>query len=234
MESEHPHYSTSEKVIDNPIGYPVSSEMMMAMSKIIRHDIRNKLAIIMGYQDITRMKLAKGEDVEIYLDGIKKNCLKILSILDINRDFEKLGTEDKVSQNVSSCFYRAAEFFNLSEIEVQCACGNLEVLADSLLIRLFYHLIDNSLKHGETLSNIKLYNEGDYRLIYEDDGGGIPDDKRANIYNHSLEHAGVHGLTLINKIIESYNWTLTEEGKPQAGVRFVIDLPKNTRRRLKN
>ena len=51
------------------------------------------------------------------------------------------------------------------------------------------------------------------------------------MYSSSLEDAGVHGLTLINKIIESYDWTITEEGKPNMGVRFVINLPRENRRR---
>jgi len=231
MEAEHPQSSTSEEIIGYSNVESVTSDMLLEMSKITRHDIRNKLAIIMGYQDITRMKLAKGEDVEIYLNGIRKNCLKILSILDFNRDFENLGAEERVPTKVALSFYKAVEFLKLGNIDARCDCGDLKVIADSLLIRLFYNLIDNSLKYGENLSKIRLYNDGDHRLIYEDDGGGIPEDKRAKLYSSSLEDAGVRGLTLINRIIESYDWTLTEEGKPNVGVRFVIDLPEENRRR---
>ncbi len=231
METEQPQSSTSEEIIGYPNVSSVTCEMLMEMSMITRHDIRNKLAIIMGYQDIIRMKLVKGEDVDTYLDGIRKNSLKILSILDFNRDFEKLGSEERVPTKVALSFYQAAEFLKLGDIDVNCECGDFVVIADSLLSRLFYNLLDNSLKYGENLSLIRLYNEGDHRLIYEDDGGGIPEDKRAKLYSSSLEDAGVRGLTLINRIIESYDWTLTEEGKPDVGVRFVIDLPKNYRRR---
>jgi len=231
METEQPQSSTSEEIIGYSNVSSVTCEMLMEMSMITRHDIRNKLAIIMGYQDIIRMKLVKGEDVDTYLDGIRKNSLKILSILDFNRDFEKLGSEERVPTKVALSFYQAAEFLKLGDIDVNCECGDFVVIADSLLSRLFYNLLDNSLKYGENLSLIRLYNEGDHRLIYEDDGGGIPEDKRAKLYSSSLEDAGVRGLTLINRIIESYDWTLTEEGKPDVGVRFVIDLPKNYRRR---
>lgn len=231
MESEHPQSSISEEIIGYANVNPVTCDMLLEMSKITRHDIRNKLAIIMGYQDIARMKLAKGEDIETYLDGIRNNCHRILSILDFNRDYEKLGAEELVPTKVSLSFYQAAEFLKLGDIILECDCGNFEVMADSLLIRLFYNLIDNSLKYGENISKIKLYNEGPYRIIYEDDGGGIPEEKRTKMFSSSLEDAGVHGLTLINKIIESYDWTLTEEGKPNVGVRFVIDLPGENRRR---
>ena len=231
MKTEQPQSSTSEEIIGYSNVSSVTCEMLMEMSMITRHDIRNKLAIIMGYQDIIRMKLVKGEDVDTYLDGIRKNSLKILSILDFNRDFEKLGSEERVPTKVALSFYQAVEFLKLGDIDVNCECGDFVVIADSLLSRLFYNLLDNSLKYGENLSLIRLYNEGDHRLIYEDDGGGIPEDKRAKLYSSSLEDAGVRGLTLINRIIESYDWTLTEEGKPDVGVRFVIDLPKNYRRR---
>jgi signal transduction histidine kinase len=35
----------------------------------------------------------------------------------------------------------------------------------------------------------------------------------------------VHGLTLIKRVIESYGWTMTEEGRKGEGSRFVMTWP---------
>jgi signal transduction histidine kinase len=60
-------------------------------------------------------------------------------------------------------------------------CQGLTVLADSLLRQLFYNLIHNSLRYGEKLSQIRIYYEVEddqLKLIYEDDGVGIPEHEK--------------------------------------------------------
>ena len=54
-----------------------------------------------------------------------------------------------------------------------------------MLRQLFYNLIDNTLKHGEKVSQIRVYyEEGDdqLKLIYEDDGIGIPNYEKEKIF----------------------------------------------------
>jgi signal transduction histidine kinase len=69
---------------------------------------------------------------------------------------------------------------------------------------------------------------GDLQLIYEDNGVGVPSENKAQLFKQGFSTGGStgFGLFLSKKMIEVYGWTLTEEGKPGEGARFVITLPK--------
>jgi len=96
-----------------------------------------------------------------------------------------------------------------------------------MLSRVFYNFIDNTLKHGGEVTEITLrFEEGEnLRIIYQDDGTGISYEKKEKIFLGDIEKTGVHGLNLINRIIESYGWTIKEVGVPGKGVEFVITVP---------
>ena len=142
-------------------------------------------------------------------------------------DYERLGIEEKRPIKLSESFRTALSMFSVSGIEVDDRCEEVVVLADSMISRIFYNFIDNSLKHGVKVSKISLYVEEEegLKIIYEDNGVGIPAEKKKRIFEGEIEKTGVHGLNLINKIIESYGWTIREEGKPGEGVKFVINIP---------
>jgi signal transduction histidine kinase len=87
--------------------------------------------------------------------------------------------------------------------------------ADLLLRQLFYNLIDNSLKHGEKATQIRLLyaKEGDeLKLLYKDDGVGIPEANKKKLFDQGFttgRGCGL-GLHLIKKMIEVYGWTIED------------------------
>ena len=72
----------------------------------------------------------------------------------------------------------ASLFSDLDNVKIINDCRGLTVFADSLLNKIFFNLIDNSLKHGKQTSQIRIYiqkeNAETLRLVYEDDGVGVP------------------------------------------------------------
>jgi len=105
-------------------------------------------------------------------------------------------------------------------------------MADSLLRQLFYNLIDDTLKHGEKVSQIRVYyeeGEDQLKLVYEDDGVGIPENEKEIIFKEGYgKHTG-YGLYLIRKVCEAYGWTIQETGKPGKGAQFTITIPKTNK-----
>jgi signal transduction histidine kinase len=101
-----------------------------------------------------------------------------------------------------------------------------------LLRQLFYNLIDNSLKHGQKVSRIRLYYEGtdidNLTLVYEDDGVGIPASEKPNLFQQGYSTGGStgYGLYLISKMVEVYGWTIQETGTSGEGARFTMTIPK--------
>jgi signal transduction histidine kinase len=106
------------------------------------------------------------------------------------------------------------------------------VMADSLLRQVFYNLIDNTLKYGEKVSQIRVYcqeEENQLKLVYEDDGVGIQETEKEKIFKEGYGKGTGYGLYLIRKICENYGWTIQETGVPGKGAQFTMTIPRISR-----
>jgi signal transduction histidine kinase len=131
-------------------------------------------------------------------------------------------------------------FPDLKGVKMTNSCQGVTVLADSLLRQLFYNLIDNSLKYGQEITKIRTHceqtSQGELRLIYEDDGVGIPETEKPKLFKQGYSTGGStgYGLYLIRKMIEVYGWTIQETGTPGKGAQFTITIPKTNQTREEN
>jgi signal transduction histidine kinase len=109
--------------------------------------------------------------------------------------------------------------------------SGLRVTADSLLKQVFHNFIDNSIRHGQKVTEIKLYYRsfGDQIVLtYQDDGVGISAENRGKLFTEGFSTGSGTGLGLaiIRKILQVYGWSITEVGVPGAGVKFEITIPR--------
>jgi signal transduction histidine kinase len=108
------------------------------------------------------------------------------------------------------------------------ACGEMEVYADPLLDRVFHNLIDNSLRHGEKVSEIRIHcteKNNQLVIIYEDNGIGISDRIRPILFERGKGKNTGYGMFLIREILAITGFTITENGEYQKGARFEIIVP---------
>jgi signal transduction histidine kinase len=120
-----------------------------------------------------------------------------------------LGTDKLVYSDAEKTVNEASLLLtNQNNIKVINECHGLTVLADSLLRQLFYNLIDNSLKHGQKTTRIRVYyqktGKGSLKLVYEDYGVGIPAVEKPKLFREGYSTRGStgYGLYLIKKIME--------------------------------
>ena len=153
-------------------------------------------------------------------------------MFEFSRFYEKIGAEEPSKANIAQCFNQAATLLpSLGTKKIVNDCQGVEVTADSLLKKLFYNFLDNSIKHGEKVTQIRLYytNEGDrLKLFYEDNGVGISDANKPKLFHEGFstgKSTGL-GLFLIKKMVEVYGWTISEEGETGKGAKFTITIPK--------
>jgi signal transduction histidine kinase len=108
--------------------------------------------------------------------------------------------------------------------------ADIELYADTLLSRVFYNLMINSLHHGgHQLTKIRLYTRISAEsliLVYEDNGTGIPLHKKEKIFEFGYGKGAGLGLFLIREILGNTGITITETGEPGKGARFEILIPK--------
>jgi PAS domain S-box-containing protein len=202
---------------------------------LTRHDLINKLMTIKANTYLLKKRAGDKPELAKYLAGIDSALDGANQIIEFGRAYEKIGSEELTNIHVEEFFNEAIALFpELLVINVINESRGLTVLADSLLRQLFYNLIDNSLKHGEKITQIRLHynkNSDGVKLYYEDNGVGIPTENKPKIFTESFTtgNGSGLGLRLIKKIMEVYGWTITEEGESSKGAKFVIAIPKSNK-----
>jgi len=210
----------------------IMNEKLRVIGSLTRHDVRNKLSIITGNTYLNKKRLADRPEIVGSLKDVESACNMIVRIFDFASDYERLGVEKLSYVDMGDAVQKAVSFFSdLKGVKVANECYGLSVLADSLLRQLLYNLIDNSLKYGQQLTCIKIHYEryGDaLRLIYQDDGVGIPEEVRPKIFDegYTTGKGSGYGLFLIKKMVEVYGWTIEETGEQGKGAQFTITIPK--------
>jgi signal transduction histidine kinase len=116
----------------------------------------------------------------------------------------------------------------LSTIRLVVHFDNLELYGDPLLEKVFYTLIENTLRHGKTVTTIdfsyRMLN-GDLVVLYEDNGEGVPAEHKEAIFQRKFfKHTGF-GLFLSRTILGITGMTIRETGEPGTGARFEIIVP---------
>jgi PAS domain S-box-containing protein len=207
------------------------NEKLRVVGKLTRHDVRNKLAIINSQTYILKKKCGNDPQFAKSLACIETAVAMATRLFDFSSLYEKIGVEEQTNVDVENCLNEAVMLTpSLGNVKIINETKGLTVVADSLLRQVFYNLIDNSLKHGKKVTQIRLYytKEGSQvKLHYEDNGVGVPPEDKPKIFNEGFTTGGGTGLALsvIKKIMEVYNWTIQEKGAPGEGAKFEITIP---------
>ncbi len=208
------------------------NEKLNVVGSLTRHDVRNKLSVINGNVFILKKKHSDRLEIMDQLGNMEQACKSIDKIFDFAKMYERLGVEELSYIDVEKTIDEAVALFSGSiNVNVINDCHGLTLFADSFLRQLFYNLIDNSIKHGGHVTNIRVYfekvDEGRLILVYEDDGVGISAVNKPQLFKEGFSTSGTsgYGLYLIRKMMEVYGWAIQENGEPDKGAKFTITIP---------
>jgi PAS domain S-box-containing protein len=210
----------------------VMNEKLRVVGSLTRHDVRNKLTAVNGNAYLIRKRLTDDPDAIENLRSIEAAVRESERIFDFAAAYEKLGVEQLAYVDAKKVLDEAVALFpDLKDVKIVNDCGGLTLLADSLLRQLFYNLIDDSLKYGEKLTQIRIRcekSEDQLKLVYEDDGVGISQDAKPKLFNegYTTGKGSGYGLYLIKRMMDVYGWTIQQTGTPDNGVCFTIVIPE--------
>ena len=202
------------------------NEKLRVIGGLTRHDILNKLQIINSNLFLSK----KNGGYTQAFEAIENTSKQIRSILEFSRDYEMLGAEELKYIDVDWALIEAVSL--ASDMKGVCVlndCLGLSVLADSLLREIFHNLIDNTLKYGEKTTQIQVSYEdmgGQLKLVFEDDGVGIPSEMKQKLFTRGFGKGTGLGLFLIKKVVDFYGWQVQEAGTEGKGAKFMITIPK--------
>jgi signal transduction histidine kinase len=198
------------------------------LSSITRHDIKNQLLSLLGFIELSKVKITDPE-LRHYLDREGQAAEAISRQIEFTKNYEKIGVNEPQWQNLATMLGKLQSGLAGGEIGVSVTVGPVEVFADPMLEKVFENLIDNSRRHGEharhiTFSQVPGSGDG-IVIVYEDDGVGVPGTDKDHIFEKGFgKHTGL-GLFLSREILTITGLTIRENGTPGRGVRFEILVP---------
>jgi len=220
------HDITERKRIEKAIFE--ANRKLKLLSSITRHDILNSLGGLLLFLDsIPRNNLSS--EIRQNLDHILTFALTIKRQIEFTHDYEILGFEKALWQDLSACFWKAVRECNTGEVIFEEQLAGVEIFADPMLVKVIYNLIDNALRYGgpalKTIKGYYRYDGDDLIWIIEDDGQGVDPDMKDHIMERGVGCNTGFGLFLSAEILSITGMTIRETGESGKGARFEIRVP---------
>jgi len=202
---------------------------MDLLFSIIRRDILDQLAVIMNYLERAQLKTTH-EAMQMFFDKTIESIESIRKQMAFGKSLQDLGITSPTWQSVKKSWNDAVGLLPANNIVISMDMADVELYSDPLLPRVFYNLLMNALNHGgHNLTQIRLNNRisgGSLILTIEDNGIGIPFDKKEKIFEFGCGKGAGFGLFLIREILGYTGIMITETGQPGKGAKFEILVPK--------
>ncbi|WP_128694532.1 PAS domain S-box protein [Methanoculleus taiwanensis] len=206
----------------------LANRKLHLLSAITRHDILNQVTALSGYLAFAQERSTDPEQLD-YLRMLEKIAETIRQQIEFTRDCEQVGAAEPAWQSVSAVIARASS----GELPVRCDLSGLAVYADRMLDKVFANLMDNTIRHGERATGVHVHcrpaSEG-VVIVWEDDGIGIPVNRKEKIFTRGVGRNRGYGLFLIREILAITGMTIRETGESGEGARFEITVPEGAYR----
>ena len=207
----------------------LANRRLHLLNSITRHDLLNQLTILKGALDLLSEEPAQ-DNAAPFIDMIRKATTAMERQITFTKEYQDIGVSEPVWQDLSETITRASNLLHNERITIDIHVGKVRVLADPLLEKVFYNLIDNSLRYGgEPLTTIQVLareDENGLVIIFEDDGIGITRKDKSRIFDRGVGQNTGLGLFLVREILSITMITIEETGEAGYGARFEIRVPR--------
>ncbi len=206
----------------------IAKQKLNLMNIVALHDIHNKVIGIQGYVTLICESVTdpQARDFITREEAILK---EIMQQILYTEEYQKIGQQPPQWQRLETIIDNIRSTGTGNSVAIMNEARDLELYADPVIDRVFLHLIDNSVKHGRTVTEIRITareEETGCTIIYEDNGVGIPHEKRKDLFTKGFGKATGFNLFFVHDILNVYGMGIEEKGEPGKGVRFVITVPK--------
>jgi len=144
--------------------------------------------------------------------------------------YQKIGIQKPQWLSISRIIENIKHSHEFGNVSILHSTGPLEVYTDPMFGKIIINLVENALMHGSRVSTIQIrfverIDSG--LLIIEDDGMGIPDNKKKIIFERGVGRNSGLGLFYTREILGMTGMSITENGTYGKGARFEICIPKS-------
>lgn len=203
------------------------------LHSLLKHDLRNKAQII---QLSLEMLEGLTDEQREYVDRAIKTNEESVELIEKVRKLRSVEQGEKLEEvNLKSVVGEVVEenkeFASEKGIEIELDChSNFQVWGRDLLKEVFTNLIGNAIKHsgGNKIKVSGAKSNEEVICIIEDDGKGIPDESKPNIFDKGFKTGSTAGTGLgtymVKEIVKSYGGRVEVKDSELGGAKFQIYL----------
>ncbi|MFA5266815.1 MAG: PAS domain S-box protein [Methanoregula sp.] len=206
----------------------IANQKLQLMNIVAWHDIQNKVTGLRGYVELSK-DLVTDEKLKKFIDSEEEVLRVIYRQLQYTKEYQEMGIHPPQWVNLPQVLRMIMSFLEIGSLALRMDLQNLELYCDPVIEKVFSHLIENTKKHGKTATEIRISCQetaGVLQLIYEDDGVGIPQEKKKDLFVRGVGSETGFSLFFVHDILEISDMSIRETGVPGKGVRFEIAIPK--------
>ena len=204
------------------------------LGDLTRHDVLNRVTMLSGYLELVDNN-TKDEKVRRYVEKATAAAHSIEEQMEFIREYQGLGISEPEWFDMNQLLSRAVSKTELGGIGIEYNLDGLSIYADPMIEKVFTNLLENSIKHGATVTSIQIsYLKGNdwLEIFFRDDGKGIADDMKQRMFDRNYMHRLGHGMNFIQEVLRITGLEIDEIGRPGQGATFRIKAPTGCYRLL--
>ena len=209
-----------------------ATRQIVLLNSVTRHDILNQLNALSMY--LGYMKRLSGDQKMLDLVRQEERIADtIRRQITFTRDYQNIGLQPPQWTSVKATIDRALATTDREGAALVITTGTLELFSDLLIEKVYLNLVDNAIRHGGGVRTITFScreNEEGLLLVCEDDGTGIPNEEKSQIFERGFGKNTGYGLFLVKEILSITGFSIRECGDYGSGARFEIAVPKGSYR----
>ena len=183
---------------------------------ITRHDLHNKITVILGYLKIAKKKCTDPGQAG-YLEKIESTITAIRSQIEFTRIYRIWVPGDPQWIDLETVMPRSQV---PETISLTADTGGVTVFADPMFEKVFTNLLDNSIRHGKQVTGISVSSRRDgdaLVVVWEDNGVGVSGDEKEQIFERGFGKTYRLGLFLVREILALSGITIRGPGRAGQG-----------------
>ncbi len=199
---------------------------------ITRHEILNHLTVVKGYIELSREQILDPPFLLTSMDKELAAANAIQNLITFTRDYQNIGIQPPAWYNLSKTIKTAAACVHLGSVDLSVDIEGVEIYADHVVEKVFFYLIHDAVRFGK-VRKIRFFCKESFeelRVICEDDGIGIPPDKKEKIFNRQLFQNSGLDMYLSREILGITGISIRETGTFGKGARFELRVPEGAYR----
>jgi len=216
------------------------TEQLEALNRVVRHDIRNDMNVILAWSEELRDVVPENE--RDALDRVLRKSRHVIELTDVAREFvESLADEQPTELEpialdaiLESELATVRDSHPHATFRVSGDIPQVSVHANEMLSSVFRNLFENAVQHNDEVTpEITVACEEmteTVRVRIADNGPGIPDSQKAQIFGKNtkgLDSPGTGiGLYLVHTVTEQFDGGVWVEDNERKGTVFTVELPK--------